>query len=97
MAGFSGLGLSARSGPDMRMLSSSGGAHSSYRDMFSTRGSGPGVGIFPGGATYSSGRFGSGMFNFSATALYGSASRPGATGFATPKNAGPAVALKLTF
>jgi len=100
-----------KQGLNLRMASPFGNFRLQYREIFSGRANslGGGVGQASAAATYTTPKFGNGMFDFSAAALMGTGSintmlgsgfgnsAIGGFGPVLRKNPGPTVALKLTF
>lgn len=101
----------SKQGLNLRMNSAFGSFRLQYREIFSGRANslGGGVGQASAAATFTTPKFGNGMFDFSAAALMGTGSintllgsgfgnsAIGGFGPALRKNPGPTVALKLTF
>jgi hypothetical protein len=101
----------SKQGMNLRMNSPFGSFRLQYREIFSGRANslGGGVGQASAAATFTTPKFGNGMFDFSAAALMGTGSintmlgsgfgnsAIGGFGPVLRKNPGPTVALKLTF
>jgi len=108
LAGFAPQG---HPGPGLRLNTTLGSLRLSYRETFNPKGLSAGGGLSQGStaATFISSSFGDGMFVFSASTGFGGRSMAGAggSGFGGssmsggistgPKQAKPAVALRLTF
>jgi hypothetical protein len=97
-----------RRGPNLRFNSSAGTFRLSYGAMFNARspGSSGGFGQGQAAASFTSPNFSNGLFNLSATGMYGGrpvtgSIRAGSNSMGSvpggPKHSGPSVALKLSF